>query len=95
MRRRRKKGRRRKKKKKKKKRMKKRKTKEEKRRIANSETNCHKINEYMKVYIYIFLRMSHGFDSVTEIFAKRRESFLNKIRFTNNPVLVTLKALSI
>ena len=42
-----------------------------------------------------FLRMSHGFDSVTEIFAKRKESFLNKIRFTNNPVLVTLKALSI
>ena len=28
-----------------------------------------------------FLRMSHGFDSVTEIFAKRKESFLNKIRF--------------
>ena len=47
---RRKKGRR---KEKKKKRKKRRKKKEEKRRIANSKTNCHKINEYVKVYICI------------------------------------------
>ena len=41
-----------------------------------------------------FLRMSSGYDSITETFAKRRVSFLEKIKYTGNPVLESLKLLS-
>ena len=39
------------------------------------------------------LRTSYGYDSITQMFAKRRVSFLEKIELTGNPVLRTLKSL--
>ena len=41
-----------------------------------------------------FLRRSFGYNSVTDIFNKRRESFLYKILCTRNPVLFFLHSLS-
>ena len=38
-----------------------------------------------------FLRLSHGYDSITEIFSKRRVSFIRGIQFTKNPVLIHLR----
>ena len=38
-----------------------------------------------------FLRESLGYKSITETFADRRNSFLEKLQLTRNPVLITLK----
>ena len=40
-----------------------------------------------------FLRKSCGYDSITEIFNKRRDSFHNKLQFTKNTVLIFLHSL--
>ena len=37
-----------------------------------------------------FLRESLGYKSITETFADRRNSFLEKLQLTRNPVLITL-----
>lgn len=39
-----------------------------------------------------FLRKSFGYDSITEIFAKRRNSFIAKIEFVDNPLLLFLRS---
>ena len=38
------------------------------------------------------LRKSLGYDSITEIFAKRSMSFMNGLNRTCNPVLISLKS---
>ena len=40
-----------------------------------------------------FLRLSHGYDSITEIFAKRRTSFIREIQLTRNPLLMHLRTI--
>ena len=54
-----------------------------------------KIHTYNRWESTRFLRMSLGYDSITEIFAKRSKSFLKKIRFTKNPVLMSLNVMNI
>ena len=39
------------------------------------------------------LRLSHGYDSITEIFYNRRSSFLRNIKNTGNPVLMQLRSM--
>ena len=41
------------------------------------------------------LRRSSGYDSLTEIFAKRQRKFLQCLRLTGNPVLVKLRSLTV
>ena len=40
-----------------------------------------------------FLRLSCGLDSIIDIFAKRRTSFYNGLRFIGNPILLFLQSL--
>lgn len=42
-----------------------------------------------------FLRISCGFDSIIDIFAKRRVSFYHGLRFTGNPILLFLQSLDL
>ena len=41
------------------------------------------------------LRRSFGYDSITEIFAKRQTNFFRCLRLTCNPILVKLRSLTL
>ena len=52
-----------------------------------------KIHGYNRWESTRFLRESLGYKSITETFTLRRNSFLDKLQFTRNPVLISLAAI--